>query len=50
MPVVRCVTLSAYGVLPRYPDDIDDLEEEDARMLVAAAERVRARIVPLLEP
>jgi HEPN domain-containing protein len=23
----ECITLSAYGILPRYPDDINDLEE-----------------------
>lgn len=44
----ECILLSAYGVLPRYPDDLDDLDEDDARALVVAAQRIRARIVPLL--
>ena len=44
----ECVTLSAYGVLPRYPDDVDDLDESDALTLVAAADRIRSRIVALL--
>jgi HEPN domain-containing protein len=44
----ECVTLSAYGVLPRYPDDVDDLGEDDARLLIAAAKRIRSQIVPLL--
>lgn len=43
-----CITLSAYGIFPRYPDDIEDLDEDDARPLVAAAERIRTRIVTLL--
>jgi HEPN domain-containing protein len=43
-----CVMLSAYGVFPRYPDDVDDVNESDARSLVAAAEQIRGRIVPLL--
>lgn len=44
----ECVLLSAYGVLPRYPDDIDDLDEAAARLLVAATGRIRTRIIPLL--
>lgn len=44
----ECVILSAYGVLPRYPDDVDDLDESDAMALVAAADQIRLRIVPLL--
>jgi HEPN domain-containing protein len=43
-----CIALAAYGVFPRYPDDVDDLDETDARPLIDVAQRIRARIVPLL--
>jgi HEPN domain-containing protein len=45
----ECVLLSGYGVLPRYPDDLTDLDEAAAQTLVTAAERIRTRIVPLLQ-
>ena len=44
----ECVLLSAYGVLPRYPDDLDDLDEKTGRSLVAAADKIRARIILLM--
>lgn len=43
-----CVTLSAYGMFPRDPADIDDVDESDAHPLMAAAEHIRGRIIPLL--
>lgn len=43
-----CRKLTSYGVAARYPDDLFEPVEADARELVSAAWRVRARILTLL--
>ncbi|HQR13591.1 MAG TPA: HEPN domain-containing protein [Nitrospira sp.] len=43
-----CRKLTSYGVAARYPDDLFEPEETDGRDVVAAAHRVRAKILLLL--
>lgn len=43
-----CRKLTSYGVAARYPDDLFEPGETDARELVSAARRLRARIHALL--
>jgi HEPN domain-containing protein len=43
-----CRILTSYGVAARYPDDLFEPGETDGRELVAAAHRLRARILSLL--
>jgi HEPN domain-containing protein len=43
-----CRKLTSYGVAARYPDDLFEPGETDGRELVAAARRLRARILSLL--
>ncbi len=45
---VDCRKLTSYGVAARYPDDLFEPGETDARELVSAARRLRARILGLL--
>lgn len=43
-----CRKLTSYGVAARYPDDLFEPEETDGRDVVAAAHRVRTKILLLL--
>ncbi len=43
-----CRKLTSYGIAARYPDDLFEPGETDARELVSAARRLRARILALL--
>ena len=43
-----CRKLTSYGVAARYPDDLFEPGETDARELVSAARRLRTRILALL--
>ena len=43
-----CRKLTSYGVASRYPDDLFEPSEADGRDVVAAAHRVRTRILALL--
>jgi len=43
-----CRKLTSYGVASRYPDDLFEPEETDGRDVVAAAHRVRTKILLLL--
>jgi len=43
-----CRKLTSYGVAARYPDDLFEPGEADGRDVVAAAYRVRSKILPLL--
>ncbi len=43
-----CRKLTSYGIAARYPDDLFEPSEADGRDMVAAAHRVRARILTLL--
>lgn len=43
-----CLNLTARAVGPRYPDEFYEPREEDARDAIAALERIRARMLPLL--
>lgn len=43
-----CRKLTSYGVAARYPDDLFEPDEADARELVSAARRLRTRILALL--
>ena len=43
-----CRKLTSYGVAARYPDDLFEPEEADGRDVVAAAHRVRTKILLLL--
>jgi HEPN domain-containing protein len=43
-----CRKLTSYGVAARYPDDLFEPAETDARELVAAARRLRTQILTLL--
>jgi len=45
-----CRSLGAYGSHERYPSDLGDPEEHDARRMVAAAKRVRVAVLGLLGP
>lgn len=40
--------LTSYGVTARYPDDLFEPGEEDGREVVAAAYRIRQKILILL--
>lgn len=40
--------LTSYGVTARYPDDLFEPSEEDGRDVVAAAYRVREKVLALL--
>jgi len=42
-----CRKLTSYGVAARYPDDLFEPNEADGRDLVAAARRLRTRILVL---
>ena len=44
----EAVSLTSYGVLPRYPNELD-LEEHDAETAVKYAERIVAFVKPLLD-
>lgn len=43
-----CRKLTSYGVSARYPDDLFEPDEADGREVVAAAHRVRTKILALL--
>jgi HEPN domain-containing protein len=43
-----CRKLTSYGVAARYPDDLFEPSEADGRDVVAAAHRVRTKILALL--
>lgn len=43
-----CRKLTSYGVAARYPDDLFEPSETDGRDVVAAAHRVRTKILALL--
>jgi HEPN domain-containing protein len=43
-----CRKLTSYGIAARYPDDLFEPGETDGSELVAAARRLRARILALL--
>lgn len=43
-----CRKLTSYGITARYPDDLFEPGETDARELVSAARRVRTKILILL--
>lgn len=43
-----CRKLTSYGVAARYPDDLFEPDEADGRDVVAAAHRVRTKILLLL--
>jgi HEPN domain-containing protein len=43
-----CRKLTSYGVAARYPDDLFEPGETDARELVSAARRLRTRMLALL--
>jgi len=45
-----CRVLTAYGSSERYPSDLGDPEEADARRMVDAARRVRAAVLGVLGP
>lgn len=45
-----CRRLSYFAVASRYPADLYDADEKDAREAIAAARRVRDRVVSLLPP
>lgn len=43
-----CRKLTSYGVAARYPDDLFEPGEADGRDVVAAAHRIRTKILSLL--
>lgn len=43
-----CRKLTSYGVVARYPDDLFEPDESDGRDVVAAAHRIRTKILSLL--
>jgi HEPN domain-containing protein len=46
---VDCQTFAPFAVPVRYPGDLPEPGEHDARELIAAMKRVRARVLPLLQ-
>jgi HEPN domain-containing protein len=44
-----CQKLTYYSVASRYPDDLHEPDEEDAREMIKAVRRVRAEILSCLK-